>query len=240
MIPKKEKIEVEDTYWWLGPLGVIFVILLIAVAMIRGAQMPLDELGTVTRNKIKSTLTGRNRQAIWLGMEISPASKANAREFGIRHNRNGVVITDIDNGQGADAGLNIGDVIVAVNGSKVTDFDSFLWLAKQSKFSDGIFLDVLTNGRKRYVSMPFHFEGGPMFGPNTNHWQLGAPVTNSAMGYGKLAAFTNNNQQQVQNMGLGGNSQSFLICPNCGHSTIATSPNPQFCPNDGLQMMRNQ
>lgn len=250
---KREKVEVKDAYWWLGPVGVTSVVLLIFLAMIRTPQpVPLDERVHRATDQIKRTLRGQ-RQAIWLGMQISPSSKANEREFGIKPRQKGVIVTDIDNGQGADAGINVGDVIVAINGSKISDFESFLWLAKQSKFSEGILLDVITNGKRRFVSMPFLFEGGPLFGPKTHHWQLGAPLNDPGFGYGKLVAFTNNNQNQAQNMGTGfgnvspsgagwgaGGAQSFVICPKCGHSAMATSPNPHFCPNCKIQMLRNQ
>ncbi len=232
MVLTKEKVEEKDANWWLGPLGVLAVVALVLFALARNpGAVPLDHLPDRIGAKARRAITGKHR-AMWLGMEVSPLSRANATEFGINPKLKGVVITDSDNGQGANAGMNVGDVIVGINGTKITDFESFLWLAKQSKFSDGIFLDVITNGKRRYVSVPFHFNGGPLMGPKANHWQLGAPANNPAFGYGKLVAFPNN-----ANTGQG--MSQFLICPNCGHSSPAAN-GQIICPNCGIQMLRNQ
>ncbi|MEE8360162.1 MAG: PDZ domain-containing protein [Candidatus Omnitrophota bacterium] len=239
-----ERIEKDDTYWWLGPLGVIFVVLLIFFAILKNSgPIRLDDLGDRAKAKVRRIITGKAR-AIWLGMQVSPITRDVTREFGISPKQRGVVITDLNEGQGANAGINLGDVIVAINGKKITDFESFLWLAKQSKFSDGILLDIITNGRRRYVSMPFLFKGGPLAGPNANHWQIGGPINAPAFSYGRLVAFpdnTNLNQQQVAGAGSWpGAGPYFMICPNCGHSSPATAAGPVICPNCGIQMLRNQ
>lgn len=228
MFKKKEKTEIKDTYWWLGPVGVIFVVLLIVFAMIRNATpIRLDDLGDRVKRRARRAITGKQR-AIWLGMEISPMARDAVRQFGIKPGLRGVVITDMNEGQGGTYGMNVGDAIVGINGAKITDFDSFLWLARQSKFSDGILLDVITNGRRRYVSVPFIYAGGPLLGPNTHHWQLGAPLKTPAFGYGKLVGFPNTS------------NQSFMVCPICGHTVLATPGGIVFCPNDGTPMVRNQ
>ncbi len=228
MLKKKEKSEIKDQYWWLGPVGVIFVVLLVTFAMIRNAvPIRLDDLGDRARRKARRAITGK-QIAIWLGMEVSPIAGEIIKQFGIKPGLRGVVITDMNEGQGGTYGMNVGDVIVGINGTKITDFDSFLWLARQSKFSDGILLDVITNGRRRYVSVPFIYAGGPLLGPNTHHWQLGAPLNAPAFGYGKLVGFPNTS------------NQSFVVCQICGHTVPATSADPVFCPNDGTLMVRNQ
>ncbi len=237
MFKKKEKTEIKDSYWWLGPVGIIFVVLLIFFAMIRSAiPLRLDDLPSRARNRVKRAITGK-RIAIWLGMQVSPMTRDAAVEFGIKPGLKGVVITDMDQGQGGAAGMNVGDIIVAINGAKITDFDSFLWLARQSKFSDGILLDVITNGKRRYLNVPFLFKGGPLIGPYTNHWQLGTPLKAPAFGYGTIVAFPNTPNPVPQGYGTG---QSFMVCPNCGHSSPATPAGPVFCPNDGTLMVRNQ
>lgn len=244
MADEREKVEVDNKHWWLGPLGVMSVAVLIFFALLKSAvPIRLDDLPDQIGTKINRTLKGKHR-AMWLGMEVSPLSRANAVEFGIKPNLRGVVITDLTEGQGANIGMNVGDVIVGVNGTKITDFESFLWLARQSKFSDGILLDVMTNGRRRFVSVPFTFNGGPLIGPKANHWQLGGPVNNPVFGYGRLVAFQNNApmsfaQPGMQPAAMGQGGSQFMICPNCGHSSPGTG-GPMICPNCNLQMMRNQ
>ncbi len=234
-IRTNEKVERDDTYWWLGPLGVIFVVLLIMFAIAKNSgPIRLDDLGDRAKAKARRIMTGKAR-AIWLGMQVSPITRDAATEFGVNPRQKGVIITDLNQGQGANAGLNLGDVIVAVNGKKITDFESFLWLAKQSKFSDGILLDILTNGRRRYVSMPFIFKGGPLIGPNANHWQIGGPINAPAFSYGKLIAFPGAGNPAPPGYGAG---SVFMICPNCGHSNPAGGAT--ICPNCGIQMLRNQ
>lgn len=235
--PIREKIDRDDTYWWLGPLGVIFVVLLIIFAIMKSAApISLDDLGDRAKRKARNIINGKS-MAIWLGMQVSPITRDAATEFGINPRQRGVVITDLNHGKGANAGMNVGDIIVAINDKRITDFESFLWLAKQAQFSDGILLDVITNGKRRYVSMPFFFKGGPLIGPNANHWQLGGPVNPPAFTYGKLMAFQGN----VNNIQPGSMANPvFLICPNCGHSQPSTMAGPMSCPNCGILMMRNQ
>lgn len=228
MFKKKEKSEVKDVYWWLGPVGVIAVVLLMIFAMMRSATpLRLDDLADRTKNRARRALAGKHR-AIWLGMEVTPVTRSAITQFGIKPGLRGVVVTDLDQGPGGAAGMNVGDVIVAINGAKITDFESFLWLGRQSKFSDGILLDVITNGKRRYVSLPFLFQGGPLMGPNTQHWQLGGPLSTPRLGFGKLVGFANSP------------NQSFLICPLCGHTTPATPGSSIICPNCGVQMVANQ
>ncbi len=230
-----EKVERDDTYWWLGPLGVIFVVLLIIFAIAKNSgPIRLDDLADRAKAKARRAITGKAR-AIWLGMQVSPITRDTATEFGINLRQKGVIITDLNQGQGANAGLNLGDVIVAVNGKKITDFESFLWLAKQSKFSDGILLDVITNGRRRFVSMPFIFKGGPLIGPNANHWQVGGPINPPAFSYGKLIASPGAGNPGTRMFGA---SSVFMICPNCGHSNPAGGAT--VCPNCGIPMLTNQ
>ncbi len=227
-IKKRERIEKDDVHWWLGPVGVMFVVLLILLAIIKNSgPIRLDDLGDRAKARARRMIAGKQR-AIWLNMQVSPITKDAAREFGINPGIRGVVVTDLNEGQGAYAGMNVGDVIVAINGKRITDFENFLWLAKQSQFSDGMLLDVITNGKRRFVSMPFMFKGGPLIGPNRDHWQLGGPLNAPAFNYGRLVAFPNSA------------SPSFMICQTCGHTEPASAGGSLFCPNDGTPMVRNQ
>jgi len=90
-------------------------------------------------------------EAAWLGMTIVPLTRAEAEELGIDGNLGGVVVDTIGAGAGADAGFQIGDVIIAVNGTATPDIASF---EKAADEAIGALADVIRFGRHLYVSVP--------------------------------------------------------------------------------------
>ncbi len=86
-----------------------------------------------------------------LGLELEALTPDLARRLGTKK-KNGVVITGVlPGGLGANAGLQVQDIIVRVNQVKVSDVASFNQALKQADLSEGIRLVVENDGLERFV-----------------------------------------------------------------------------------------
>jgi S1-C subfamily serine protease len=75
-----------------------------------------------------------------------------AQRLGYSQDRTGVVVTGVEPGSAANrAGIRPKDVIVAVAGRAVENVAQFRDALKQENLADGVRLQVLTDGVRRFV-----------------------------------------------------------------------------------------
>ncbi|HEY3359019.1 MAG TPA: PDZ domain-containing protein [Polyangia bacterium] len=90
-------------------------------------------------------------EVAWLGLDIVALSPAAAKEANAGPGVRGMLVDDVADGRGKDAGLVAGDVILAVNGKATR---SIAELKEATKDAAGALVDILRNGRHLYVSIP--------------------------------------------------------------------------------------
>ncbi|MFA4987818.1 MAG: trypsin-like peptidase domain-containing protein, partial [Candidatus Brocadiia bacterium] len=93
--------------------------------------------------------------------EVVTASGANRKVLGVTVGKNTrgdegrVVVLDVEEGsKGASIGLQRGDIIIAINGEKVTDVDSFVDLFGKGMKDGGIRIRIIRNGMTLQLSPP--------------------------------------------------------------------------------------
>jgi S1-C subfamily serine protease len=90
-------------------------------------------------------------EAAWLGLDIVPLSGAEARELGLPAGQHGMLVDGVAAGQGRDAGFQVGDLIVAVNGRSTRTITDFREATEQAI---GAVVDAIRYGRHIYLSVP--------------------------------------------------------------------------------------
>lgn len=90
-------------------------------------------------------------EAAWLGLDIVPLTPAEAEELGLPDNLRGMVVDGLAAGTGVDAGFQMGDVIVAVNGRSTPKIGDF---KDATEGAVGAVVDVIRFGRHIYISVP--------------------------------------------------------------------------------------
>ena len=90
-------------------------------------------------------------EVAWLGLDIVPLSPREAREANLGPGVQGMLVDDVADGRGVDAGITTGDVIVAVNGKSTR---SIAELKAATRDAAGALVDILRRGRHLYVSVP--------------------------------------------------------------------------------------
>jgi len=110
-----------------GNLGIGFAI---PVNMARNVMNLILEHGKVTRG--------------FLGVDIQPVTPELAKEFGLPDESSGVMITDVTHNSAAEkAGLRSGDVIVELNGKKITEPSALQLVIAQAAPGSKVTLRVL-------------------------------------------------------------------------------------------------
>ena len=90
----------------------------------------------ITARESEGEIDKKNGQ-LWPGMRISVLNDEARDELGVSNNTNGVVVTRIDsNSPAALAGLRTGDVVTAINGSRVTNVLEFYQNLNQKRRGD--------------------------------------------------------------------------------------------------------
>jgi S1-C subfamily serine protease len=90
-------------------------------------------------------------EAAWLGLDIVPMTPAEAEELGLPAGLSGMVVDGVAAGRGVDAGFQMGDVIVAVNGKATTTVADF---KEATEGAVGALVDAVRFGRHIYLSVP--------------------------------------------------------------------------------------
>ncbi|MEI6437212.1 MAG: hypothetical protein WCO69_00505 [Candidatus Omnitrophota bacterium] len=123
---------------------------------------------------------------VWLGMEIAPVSPMLRKEFKIPGRIKGMFVVDQGTQEAFRNGVKMGDVIVSLNRHPVRNSREFVDAAQNTRFTNGILLDVFRGKENLYITVPFEYQYGPLFGPNKGTWQLGSPVLGQAFQYGPV------------------------------------------------------
>jgi len=91
-----------------------------------------------------------------LGLEVQDATPELMDQLGNDRNQSGIVVKDFTPGGSADdAGIKMADVIIAVNGKRVTDTESYRREIARSRSQGGIRLQILRKGMRTYVFLRF-------------------------------------------------------------------------------------
>jgi S1-C subfamily serine protease len=90
-------------------------------------------------------------EAAWLGLDISPLSAAEAAELGLADGTRGMVVEGVAPGPGVEAGFQVGDVIIAVNGRPTPSVTKF---QEATDKAAGALVDAVRFGRHVYISVP--------------------------------------------------------------------------------------
>jgi len=90
-------------------------------------------------------------EAAWLGLDIVPLSKAEAEELGLPANTLGMEVDGVAEGPGMDAGFQVGDVIIAINGESTPNIAAF---KDATEGAIGAVVDVYRTNRHVYISVP--------------------------------------------------------------------------------------
>ena len=135
----------------------------------------------------------------WIGMEVIPVSRSIRKDFKIPRRVKGMFVLNEGLDIAKKYGVKAGDVILSIGRKPVFDINSFVNVANNVKYMDGILLEIYRNGQKTYLTIPFEYQYGPLMGPNKGTWQMGSPVVGPAFSYGPVWGSTNN-QAQTQNL----------------------------------------
>ncbi len=108
---------------------------------------------SMVRQVVDSAVGGATRVIRpWLGVKADPVTADIARSLGVARPQ-GVLVSDIwPRGPGADAGLQEGDVITAVDGAEVNDQGGLNFRVGTRRPGDRVQLSVLRDGRSRTVA----------------------------------------------------------------------------------------
>lgn len=135
----------------------------------------------------------------WIGMEVIPVSRSIRKDFKLPRHVKGIFVLNEGLDIAKKYGVKPGDVITSINRTPVFDINTFVNVADNVKFMDGIFLEIYRDGQTTYLTIPFEYQYGPLMGPNKGSWQMGSPVVGPAFPYGPIYGNTTN-QAQNQNI----------------------------------------
>jgi serine protease Do len=103
-------------------------------------------------NRVKSVLTelknkGKVERDFWTGLRVQQVDEAIARAVRLEKPQ-GVIVNDVERGSpAAKAGLKEGDIILEVNGERITDGESIEGAVNSAKTGDVLHLKILRDGK---------------------------------------------------------------------------------------------
>jgi serine protease Do len=104
---------------------------------------------------------GRVNRSFWTGIHYDQMNKSIARYLGMSSLR-GVIITDIAKSSPAEkAGLEIGDVIVEINGKEVNEFEDVQAITDNLDLKEGDILTFRAYRNKRFINLDVQLEAHP-------------------------------------------------------------------------------
>ncbi|MBF0531962.1 MAG: hypothetical protein HQL23_02575 [Candidatus Omnitrophica bacterium] len=133
----------------------------------------------------------------WIGMDVIPLTRTIRKEFKIPGKIKGMFVQNEGKDLAQRYGVKTGDILVSIGRKSVATQKTFVNVANNVKYSDGILLEIFRDGKIFYLTIPFEYQYGPLLGPNKGSWQLGSPVFGQAFPYGPVFPGNNpgNNQQ---------------------------------------------
>lgn len=132
----------------------------------------------------------------WAGMQVAPLSRSIRKEFTIPGRVKGMFVIDEGNGAAKKFGVKTGDVIVSISRRATPNARAFIKVANSVQYYEGIMLDIYRDKKGLYVSIPFTYQYGPLYGPNKGSWQLGSPLVGQALPYGPIVNGNSNNRNR--------------------------------------------
>jgi serine protease Do len=98
-----------------------------------GFALPINRVKSIVDELKKKGKVERN---FWTGMEIKPVDVQIARYFGLKQAQ-GVIVSDIKKNSPADrSGIQIADIIVEINGERITDDSRLIGIMQESRAGD--------------------------------------------------------------------------------------------------------
>jgi len=135
----------------------------------------------------------------WIGMELMPVDRNIRKDFKIPRRIKGMFVINEGFDIAKKYGVKTGDVILTIGRKPVFDINTFVNVADNVKYMDGILLEIYRDGKTNYLTIPFEYQYGPLMGPNKGSWQMGSPVVGPAFPYGPLY---NGNNTPAQNQNI--------------------------------------
>ena len=137
----------------------------------------------------------------WIGMEVIPVDRNIRKDFKVPRHVKGMFVLNEGLDIAKKYGVKTGDVILSIGRKPVFDIKTFVDVADNVKFMDGILLEIYREGQKDFLTIPFEYQYGPLAGPYKGSWQMGSPLVAPAFPYGPVYGGTNNQAQtQTQNL----------------------------------------
>jgi Do/DeqQ family serine protease len=114
-----------------------------------GFAVPVNLAKNVMDQIIKTGKVTRG----YIGVTLQPLTPELAQQFGLK-DTHGAVVTDVNpGGPGEKAGLKSGDIITAINGSKVQDSNELTLAVTQHSPGETVSLDVFRNGQPQKIGV---------------------------------------------------------------------------------------
>ncbi|MBF0489293.1 MAG: PDZ domain-containing protein [Candidatus Omnitrophica bacterium] len=127
----------------------------------------------------------------WIGMEVIPVNRSLRKDFKLSRKVKGMFVLNEGRDIAKKYGVKTGDVIVSIGRKPVNSITSFVDVANNVKYMDGILLEIYRDKKVTYLTIPFEYQYGPLMGPNKGSWQMGSPIVGPAFPYGPI--FSGNN-----------------------------------------------
>ena len=154
---------------------VLFVVSILCFVLAKLEVFP-PEIETIRVKWGEANTIDKGDNLVWLGMELASISRGIRKEFNLPRKVKGLFVVSEGTGVAKEDGVKTGDIICSVNRRTFKNKRSFIKIAKETKYYDGILLEIYRDKKFKHVSIPFHYEYGPIMGPNKGHWQLGSPI----------------------------------------------------------------
>jgi len=108
----------------------------------------------LVRLYVNSALTGQKVERPWLGARLEPVTRDIAESLGLARVAGALVMRVYANGPAAEAGLEPGDVIIAVDGFEVADSRGIYYRLVTRGIGNTARLDVIRKGRRISLTLP--------------------------------------------------------------------------------------
>jgi serine protease Do len=89
----------------------------------------------------------------WLGVEFQPVTEPVAKSLGLDETEGALVASVVDDGPAEKAGVKVGDVILSLNGQKLTDPKDLPRLVANTQAGTDVDMVVLRDGKKRTLDV---------------------------------------------------------------------------------------
>jgi serine protease Do len=122
----------------------------------------------------------------WLGMGLAPADSTTARQLGVPAAVTGVVVAELPNpgaSRAAQGGVQIGDVIVRLDGSAVSDLSTLYTLSTRLDVARPLSVEIMRGGQPMVVTLP----GPPAPPPGAMGGGVAGPMAQPGVTPGAIA-----------------------------------------------------